>query len=120
MKRLNLIIYLPIILLSFYCLSLLISFIYGHINICENINDDYIDNITDSIEESKENSTSNNKSKKENINYINYFYLTIKSEIVNIRNNFTEMFKTNSKKYSYSPSLLIKNNTFKKYMLEDN
>ena len=119
MKKLNLISYSLIfisIIIYLYYLSLSINFIYNDINICEEIKNEVVDNVINCINKDNTNNKINN-----NLGSINSFYLSIKNEIINMRNNFIELFNINNNKYTYYPSRVIKyKNTFSKFIIEDN
>ncbi len=119
------------IIVYLYYLSLLVSFVKGNMGTVENINVIYNENILDSlyedildyesediwdyVNENVANNLTNN-----NLGYFNNLCLIIKNEVINLRNNFVEVFKANNK-YTYYTSRVIKDsNIFNNFTLEDN
>src|SRR5438270_5938947 len=111
-KEYSFIIYILIlvfIILYLYFFKLLPYFIYDNTNTFINTNYD-----NTSIVEAKNNIIDEkdvNNLTVNSTNYINNFYYLIKNEVINMKNNFSELFKLNDSKYAYHPSCFVKDNS---------
>ena len=49
---------------------------------------------------------------------MNFYYL-IKNEVINMKNNFSELFKLNDSKYAYHPSCFVKDNSLTESIIKN-